>query len=110
LTGAGRQTYGISTTEIPNAFTLRTDIDKIIDSRLDKELGGGQSPSFGGGQGQSSPFGGGQGQAPSFGGSGQNPSSSGAEIPSFGGNEIPAFGAGQIPSFGAGQAPSFGGQ
>ncbi len=110
LTGASSQTDGISTTEIPDGFTLGATIHKLIDSRLDKELGSGQTPSFGGGQGQTPSFGGGQGQTPSFGGSGQNPSSGGTQIPSFGGNEIPAFGGGQIPSFGAGQAPSFGGQ
>ncbi|MBG1243262.1 hypothetical protein [Nostoc sp. NZL] len=111
LTGAGSQTGTISTTEIPDGFSLRVTIDKLIESRLDKELGGEQIPSFGG-SGQIPSFGG-SGQIPSFGGSGQIPSFGGSgQIPSFGGGgQIPSFGGGgQIPSFGGGgQIPSFGG-
>ena len=70
LTGAASQSGGISTTEIPDGFGLRGTIDKLVNSRLDKELGGGKTPSFGG-----------SGQTPSFGGTGQ--------IPSFGGGQIP---------------------
>ncbi|MCC5650764.1 hypothetical protein LC609_13160 [Nostoc sp. XA013] len=59
MTGAARQTYGISTTEIPNASTLRVTIDQVINSRLDKELGGGAGGGnpFAGGTGGSSQFG-----------------------------------------------------
>ncbi|MDZ7967922.1 MAG: hypothetical protein RM368_23690, partial [Nostoc sp. DedSLP03] len=68
LTGTGSQTYGISTSEIPNGFDLRVTIDKLVASKLDKELGDGKTPSFGG-----------SGGIPSFGGA------SGGGIPSFGG-------------------------
>ena len=67
LTGTGSQTYGISTSEIPNGFDLRVTIDKLVNSKVDKELGGGKTPSFGSGQGQTSPFGG-DGQTSPFGG------------------------------------------
>ncbi len=105
LTGANSQTYGISTTEIPDGFTLRATIDKLIDSRLDKELGGGQTPSFSSGQGQTPSFGGigGSGQTSSFGGGDQN-------LPFGGGDQNLPFGGGQIPSFVSGQVPSFPGQ
>ncbi|BBD68706.1 hypothetical protein NIES4072_39710 [Nostoc commune NIES-4072] len=114
LTGSGSQAGGISTTEIPDAFGLRVTIDKLVSSRLDKELGGGKIPSSGGGQIPSFDA----GQIPSFGGVGQSPSfgGTGGGIPSFGGTGegIPSFGGtgGGIPSFGGtgGGIPSFGGQ
>jgi hypothetical protein len=100
LTGGGSSsTGGISTTEIPDGFSLRATIDKLIDSRLDNELGDGQIPSFGSGQTPSF----GSGQTPSF-GSGQTPSFGGGQTPSFGG-QTPSFGGGQTPSFGGGQSP-----
>ncbi|MEH2287968.1 hypothetical protein [Nostoc sp.] len=55
LTGSSSQTYGISTTEIPDGFTLRATIDKLVNSKLDKEVGGGQTSPFPTG-GQTSPF------------------------------------------------------
>ncbi|WP_414518955.1 hypothetical protein [Nostoc sp. PCC 9305] len=55
LTGSNSQTYGISTTEIPDGFTLRATIDKLVNSKLDKEVGGGQTSPFPTG-GQTSPF------------------------------------------------------
>ena len=55
LTGSSSQTYGISTTEIPDGFTLRATIDKLVNSKLDKEVGGGQTSPFPTG-GQISPF------------------------------------------------------
>ena len=55
LTGGSSQTYGISTTEIPDGFTLRATIDKLVNSKLDKEVGGGQTSPFPTG-GQTSPF------------------------------------------------------
>ncbi|MEH1839488.1 MAG: hypothetical protein V7L20_12100, partial [Nostoc sp.] len=74
LTGAGSQAGGISTTEIPDGFGLRVSIDKLVNSRLDKELGGGKIPSVGSGE-----------QMPSFGSGGQMPSfGSGGQMPSFG--------------------------
>jgi hypothetical protein len=104
LTGASNDTYGISTSEIPNGLDLRVTIDKTVDSKLDEEVGsGGGVPSFGSGGG-----------IPSFGSGGGIPSfGSGGGIPSFGsGGEIPSFGSGGgIPSFGSGGGiPSFGGQ
>ncbi|WP_414571836.1 hypothetical protein [Nostoc sp. CCY 9925] len=105
LTGVGSQSTTISTTEIPDGFSLRATIDKQINSRLDEELGDGQSPSFD------------PSQIPSFGGGngGQIPSFDPSQIPSFGGGnggQIPSFDPSQIPSFGggnSGQIPSFGG-
>ena len=55
LTGSSSQTYGISTTETPDGFTLRATIDKLVNSKLDKEVGGGQTSPFPTG-GQTSPF------------------------------------------------------
>ncbi|MEH2207373.1 MAG: hypothetical protein V7K53_25450 [Nostoc sp.] len=55
LTGSSSQTYGISTTEIPDGFTLRATIDKLVNSKLDKEVGSGQTSPFPTG-GQTSPF------------------------------------------------------
>ncbi|WP_445633219.1 hypothetical protein NSTC745_04854 [Nostoc sp. DSM 114161] len=114
LTGAGSQSTTISTTEIPDGFNLRVTIDNLVNSKLDEELGDGQTPSFDPSQIPS--FGDGQtpsfdpSQIPSFGGSngGQIPSFDPSQIPSFGGGEIPSFGgsnSGQIPSFGGGQIP-----
>lgn len=97
LTGAGSQTDGISTTKIPDGFGLRVTIDNLVNSRLNKEPGGGQIPSFG------------SGQIPSF-GNGQIPSSGSGQIPSFSGEEMPSFGSGKMSSIGGGQTPSFGGQ
>ncbi|MEH2258209.1 hypothetical protein [Nostoc sp.] len=55
LTGSSSQTYGISTTKIPDGFTLRNTIDNLVNSKLDKEVGGGQTSPFPTG-GQTSPF------------------------------------------------------
>ncbi|MBE9003378.1 hypothetical protein IQ274_35795 [Nostoc sp. LEGE 12447] len=49
LTGASNHTYGISTSGIPNGFDLRVTIDKLVDSKFDKEVGSGGIPSFGSG-------------------------------------------------------------
>ncbi|MDF5708484.1 MAG: hypothetical protein PUP90_12555 [Nostoc sp. S4] len=131
LTGAGagsQSTSSISTTEIPNGFDLRVNIDNLVNSRLNKELGDGKVPSFDPSKIPSSGDGFDPSQIPSFGGGsgGFDPS----QIPSFGGgsggfdpSQIPSFGGGsggfdpsQIPSFGGGsggfdpsQIPSFGG-
>ncbi|BAY78035.1 hypothetical protein NIES25_45050 [Nostoc linckia NIES-25] len=121
LTGAGSQSTTISTTEIPDGFNLRVTIDNLVNSRLDEELGDGQTPSFDPSQIPS--FGGDNGgeipsfdpsQIPSFSGGngGEIPSFDPSQIPSFGGGnggEIPSFDPSQIPSFGGGEIPSFGG-
>ncbi|WP_375505036.1 hypothetical protein [uncultured Nostoc sp.] len=56
LTGTG-QTYGISTSEIPNGFDLRVTIDKLVNSKVDKELGAGGSNPFGAGAGAGGGYG-----------------------------------------------------
>ncbi|MEH1905290.1 MAG: hypothetical protein V7L04_28920 [Nostoc sp.] len=103
LTGISSQGSSISTTEIPDGFTLRGTIDNLVNSKLKEAQGGSSIPSSGSGGIPSF----GSGGIPSF-GSGGIPSSGSGGIPSFGSGGIPSFGSDSIPSFGSGGIPSFG--